>query len=104
MTEGCSGPVVGHDFQRLAEDATDDGAHAAVQPGQDDGAGQYLLESKIENPKSTRRCPQKRQTKPIWNRSKTWNRKSLSQKRPRRRGENKANSPRGRRPESRARA
>ena len=46
----------------------------------------------------------KRQTKPIWNRSKAWNRKNLSQKRPGRRSENKAKVPRGRRPESRARA
>ncbi len=50
MTEGSSGPVVGHDSQRVTEDATDDkiailsheGAHAAGQPGQDDGAGQCL--------------------------------------------------------------
>src|SRR5208337_1290676 len=48
MTEGCSGPVVGHDSQRVTEDATDDkigtlsheGAHAAGQPGQGDGVGQ----------------------------------------------------------------
>jgi len=50
MTEGCSGPVVGHDSQRVTEDATDDkigtfsheGAHAAGQPGQGDGVGQCL--------------------------------------------------------------
>src|SRR5208337_109965 len=42
MTEGSSGPVVGHDSQRVTEDATDDGAHAAGQPGQGDGAGQCL--------------------------------------------------------------
>ncbi|MGZ3431226.1 MAG: hypothetical protein ACXWN0_05675 [Isosphaeraceae bacterium] len=48
MTEGSSGPVVGHDSQRVTEDATDDkigtlsheGAHAAGQPGQGDGVGQ----------------------------------------------------------------
>ena len=50
MTEGSSGPVVGHDSQRVSEDATDDkigilsheGAHAAGQPGQGDGVGQCL--------------------------------------------------------------
>src|SRR5271157_3921340 len=49
-TEGCSGPVVGHDSQRVTEDATDDkigilsheGAHAAGQPGQGDAVGQCL--------------------------------------------------------------
>ncbi len=47
MTEGSSGPVGGHDSQRVTEDATDDtmgilshgGAHAAGQPGQGDGVG-----------------------------------------------------------------
>src|SRR5208337_2902932 len=50
MTEGSSGSVVGHDSQRVSEDATDDkigilsheGAHAAGQPGQGDGVGQCL--------------------------------------------------------------
>ena len=50
MTEGSSGPVVGHDSQRVTEDATDDkngilsheGAHAAGQPAQGDGVGQCL--------------------------------------------------------------
>jgi len=42
MTEGSSGPVVGHDSQRDTEDATDDGAHAAGQPRQGDGVGQCL--------------------------------------------------------------
>ncbi len=50
MTEESSGPVVGHDSQRDTEDATDDkiailsheGAHAAGQSGQGDGAGQCL--------------------------------------------------------------
>ncbi len=50
MTEASSGPVVGHDSQRVTEDATDDkigilsheGAHAAGQPGQGDGVGQCL--------------------------------------------------------------
>ena len=50
MTEGSSGPIVGHDSQRDNEDATDDeigilsheGAHAAGQPGQGDGVGQCL--------------------------------------------------------------
>ena len=50
MTEASSGPVVGHDSQRVSEDATDDkigilsheGAHAAGQPGQGDGVGQCL--------------------------------------------------------------
>src|SRR5271165_3908310 len=52
MTEGSSGPIVGHDSQRDNEDATDDeigilsheGAHAAGQPGQGDGVGQCLPE------------------------------------------------------------
>ncbi len=50
MTEGSSGSVVGHDSQRVSEDATDDkigilsheGAHAAGQLGQGDGVGQCL--------------------------------------------------------------
>src|SRR5208337_3597752 len=42
MTEASSGPIVGHDSQRNNEDATDDGAHAAGQPGQGDGVGQFL--------------------------------------------------------------
>ena len=50
MTEGSSGPIVGHDSQRVIEDATNDkigilsheGAHAAGQPGQGDGVGQCL--------------------------------------------------------------
>src|SRR5271165_4565741 len=48
---------------------------------------------------TTSRRPKKRQTKPIWNRSKTWTRKNLSQKRPGRRGGNKAKVPRERRRE-----
>src|SRR5271166_5254275 len=44
---------------------------------------------------TTSRRPKKRQTKPIWNRSKAWNRKNLSQKRPGRRGGNKAKVARG---------
>ena len=50
MTEGSSGSVVGHDSQRVTEDATDDkigilsheGAHAAGQLGQGDSVGQCL--------------------------------------------------------------
>ena len=50
MTEGISGPVVGHDSQRVIEDSTNDtigivsheGTHAAGQPGQGDGVGQCL--------------------------------------------------------------
>ena len=42
MTEGMFGPVVGYDSQSDNEDATDDGAHAAGQPGQGDGVGQCL--------------------------------------------------------------
>jgi len=53
MTEGSSGPVVGHDSQRVTEDATDDtmgilshqGVHAAGQSGQGDGVGQCLLDN-----------------------------------------------------------
>src|SRR5208337_3460547 len=53
MTEGCSGPVGGHDSQRVTEDATNDkngilsheGAHAAGQSGQGDGVGQCLLDN-----------------------------------------------------------
>jgi len=50
MPEVSQGPIVGHDSQRVTEDATDDkigtlsheGAHAAGQPGQGDGVGQCL--------------------------------------------------------------
>ena len=50
MTEGISGPVVGYDSTRVIDDSTNDkngilsheGAHAAGQPGQGDGAGQCL--------------------------------------------------------------
>src|SRR5271157_610354 len=60
MTEGCSGPVVGHDSQRVTEDATDDtigilsheGAHAAGQPGQGDGVGQCLHDDVTTPPKA----------------------------------------------------
>jgi len=50
MTEGSSGPVVGHDSNRVIDDSTNDknrilsheDAHAAGQPGQGDGVGQCL--------------------------------------------------------------
>ena len=42
MRERSSGPIVGHDSHRDIEDATNDGAHAAGQPGQGDGVGQCL--------------------------------------------------------------
>ena len=50
MTEASSGPIVGHDTNRVIEDSTNDtigivsheGAHAAGQPGQGDGVGQCL--------------------------------------------------------------
>ena len=50
MTEGSSGPIVGHDSNRVIDDSTNDkigilsheGAHAAGQPGQGDGVGQCL--------------------------------------------------------------
>ncbi len=50
MTEGCSGPVVGHGSNRVIDGSTNDkngilsheGAHAAGQPGQGDGAAQCL--------------------------------------------------------------
>jgi hypothetical protein len=50
MTEGSSGPVVGHDSNRVIDESTNDengilsheGAHAAGQPGQGDGGGQCL--------------------------------------------------------------
>jgi len=50
MTEVSSGPIVGHDSNRVIDDSTNDkngilsheGAHAAGQPGQDDGGGQCL--------------------------------------------------------------
>ncbi len=42
MTEGGSGPVVGLDSQHVTEDATDEGAYAAGQPGQGDVLGQCL--------------------------------------------------------------
>ncbi len=60
QTEVSSDPVVGHDSNRVMDDLTNDKigilsherVHAAGQPGQGDGAGQCLLESKIENPES----------------------------------------------------
>jgi hypothetical protein len=50
LTEDSSDPVVGHDSNRVIDDSTNDkigilsheGAHAAGQPGQGDGAGQCL--------------------------------------------------------------
>ncbi len=50
MTEGSSGPVGGHDSNRVIDDSTNDkigilshqGARAAGQPGQGDGVGQCL--------------------------------------------------------------
>ena len=49
-TEASSGPIVGHDSNRVIDDSTNDkigilfheGAHAAGQPGQGDGVGQCL--------------------------------------------------------------
>ncbi len=60
MAEGSFGPVVGHDSHGVIEESTNDkmailsheGEHAAGQPGQGDGGGQCLLQSKIENRKS----------------------------------------------------
>jgi hypothetical protein len=57
LTEDSSDPVVGHDSNRVMDDLTNDKIgilshereHAAGQPGQGDGAGQDLPESKIEN-------------------------------------------------------
>ncbi len=62
MTEGSSGPVVGHDSNRVIDVSTNDkngilsheGAHAAGHPGEGVGVGQCLLESKIENRNSAR--------------------------------------------------
>ena len=106
MPEQSLGRVAGHNSHRVIENSTNDkigilshggtGTDAAGQPGQGDGTGQCLPDDVT--------TPQKRQTKPIWNRSKALNRKTLSQKRPGRRGGNKAKVPRGRRPESRGRA
>ncbi len=50
MTEGSSGPIVGHDSHRVIDDSTNDkigilsheSAHAASQPGQGDGVGRCL--------------------------------------------------------------
>ena len=50
MTEGSSGPIVGHDSTHVIDDSTNDkngilsyeGAQAAGQPGQGDGIGQCL--------------------------------------------------------------
>jgi len=55
LTEDSCDPVVGHDSNRVMDDLTSDqigilsheSAHAAGQPGQGDGAGQGLPESKI---------------------------------------------------------
>ena len=104
MTEGSSGPIVGHDSQRDNEDATDDeigilsheGAHAAGQPGQGDGVGQCLPDDVT--------TPQKAQTKPIWNQSKLKESQELKSDIAGAEGGNKAKVPRGRRAESRGRA
>jgi hypothetical protein len=61
MPEGSSGPITGHDSQRVTEDATDDeigilsheGAHAAGQPGQGDGVGQCLSDD-VTTPQKAR--------------------------------------------------
>ena len=45
-TGGSSDPVVGHDFQTVTEDATDERAHTGGQPEQSE-AGQCLLEPRI---------------------------------------------------------
>ena len=66
MTEGSSGPIVGHDSQRDNEDVMDWTVSksftkvciAAGQPGQGDGVGQCLPDDVT--------TPQKCQTKPIW--------------------------------------
>ena len=50
MTEASSGPIVGHDSNRVIDDSTNDKIgilshevrHAAGQPGQGDGVGQGL--------------------------------------------------------------
>ena len=60
---------------------------AADRPGQGDGGGQSFPCS-VESPK-------KHQTKPIWNRSKAWNRRNLGQKRPGLRGEKQSQSSEG---------
>src|SRR5271157_2087953 len=60
MTGGSSGPIVGHDSQRVTEDAADDkigtlsheGAHATGQPGQGDGVGQCLPDDVTTPPKA----------------------------------------------------
>ncbi|MGA2702751.1 MAG: hypothetical protein ABSH35_16870 [Isosphaeraceae bacterium] len=60
MTEGSSGPVVGHDSNRVIDDSTNDkngilsreGAHAAGQPGQGDGVGQCLPDDVTTPPKA----------------------------------------------------
>jgi len=60
LTEDYSGPIVGHDSDRVIDDSTNDkngilsheGEHAAGQAEQGDSAGQCLVESKIENRES----------------------------------------------------
>ena len=60
MTEGSSGPFVGHDSNRVIDDSTNDnkgilsheGAHAAGQPGQGDGVGQCLPDDVRTPPKA----------------------------------------------------
>ena len=60
MTDGISGPVVGYDSTRVIDDSTNDkngilpheGAHAAGQPGQSDGAGQCLRDDVTASQKS----------------------------------------------------
>ena len=98
MTEGSSGPVVGHDSQRVTEDATDDkigilsheGAHAAGQPGQGDGVGQCLPDAVT--------MPQKAPNKANLESKQSLELQELKS-RPGRRGGNKAKVPRRRRGE-----
>ena len=64
MTEGSSGPVVGYASTRVVDDSTNDkngilsheGAHAAGQPGQGDGAGQCLPDDVTTPQKATNKA------------------------------------------------
>ena len=104
MTEGSSGPIVGHDSQRDNEDATDDeigilfheGAHAAGQPGQGDGVGQCLPDDVT--------TPQKAPNKANLESKQIMESQEIKSETAGRRGGNKAKVPRRRRGESRGRA
>ncbi len=104
MTERSSGPVVGHDSNRVIDDSTNDkngilshpGAHAAGQLGQGAGVGLCLLDDVT--------MPQKAPHKAKLESKQDLESQELKSETAGRRGGNKAKFRRGRRGESRGRA